>query len=115
MKQLKGNVEDPKLDALHRRLAENSLGGHWQTRERVAKLQPYVCSWSTIYSCLMESGEVVKLGHVGEAAPAGAVLETALASKYVEEGACDRVLCYRPAGVEKFGTLSGGAVLKVVT
>ena len=44
--------------------------------------------------------------------PAGAVLEMALASKYVEEGACDCVLCYRPAGVEKFGTLSGGAVLK---
>ena len=68
MNQLKANVEDPKLDALHRRLAENSLGGHWQTRERVEKLQPYVWSWSVIYSCLMESGEVVKLGHVGEAA-----------------------------------------------
>ena len=61
-------AESPELASLHRRLAENSLSGHWQSRERPAKLEPYVWPWSMIYSCLMESGEVVKLGHVGDAA-----------------------------------------------
>src|SRR5256885_11436607 len=61
-------AETPELAALHRRLAENSLGGHWQSRQRPAKLAAYSWSWSTIYSCLMESGEVVKLGHIDDAA-----------------------------------------------
>ena len=68
MSQLKETAEDPRLEALHRRLAENSLGGHWQSREAAAKLQPYLWRWSVIYSCLMESGEVIKLGHVDDAA-----------------------------------------------
>jgi gentisate 1,2-dioxygenase len=61
-------ADNPRLEALHRRLAENSLGGHWQSRTRPPKLQPYVWPWSVIYSCLMESGEVIQLGHVGDAA-----------------------------------------------
>ena len=61
-------ADSPELEALHRRLKENSLSGHWQSRERPGKLEPYVWSWSTIYSCLMESGEVVKLGHIDDAA-----------------------------------------------
>jgi gentisate 1,2-dioxygenase len=61
-------AEDPRLEALHRRMAENSLGGHWQPRQRAAKLAPFLWPWSVIYSCLMESGEVIKLGHIGDAA-----------------------------------------------
>lgn len=61
-------TENPRLEALHRRMAENSLGGHWQDRQMAAKLAPFLWPWSVIYSCLMESGEVVKLGHAGDAA-----------------------------------------------
>jgi len=60
--------ESPELEALHQRLAENSLGGHWQSREKPAKLKPWVWPWAAIYSCLMESGEVVKLGGIDDAA-----------------------------------------------
>lgn len=60
--------QQERIDALHRRMAENSLGGHWQQRERDPELQPFVWSWSSIYSCLMESGEVIRLGHIDEAA-----------------------------------------------
>ena len=60
--------ESPELEALHQRLAENSLGGHWQSREKPPKLKPWVWPWSAIYSCLMESGEVVKLGGIDDAA-----------------------------------------------
>lgn len=60
--------ETPELLALHARLAEHSLGGHWQTRERNPELVPHLWPWSVIYSCLMESGEVVKLGGVEDAA-----------------------------------------------
>ncbi|HWO42279.1 MAG TPA: cupin domain-containing protein [Candidatus Eisenbacteria bacterium] len=59
---------DPRLDALHRRMAEHSLGGHWQPREGKPELVPFLWPWATIYSCLIESGEVVKLGHIDEAA-----------------------------------------------
>ncbi|SRR5438093_13762188 len=62
MQQVSGKTEDPRLEALHRRMAENSLGGHWQSRDKPRTLQPYLWPWSVIYSCLMESGEVVKLG-----------------------------------------------------
>jgi gentisate 1,2-dioxygenase len=68
MSRLNVATENPRLEALHQRMAENSLGGHWQSRERAAPLQPFLWPWSVIYSCLMESGEVVKLGHVGDAA-----------------------------------------------
>lgn len=61
------NVEDARLEALQRRMAENSLAGHWQPRERRVDLQPSLWRWSVIYSCLMEAGEVVQLGHAGEA------------------------------------------------
>jgi 1-hydroxy-2-naphthoate dioxygenase len=68
MSEVKAATEDPRLEALHQRMAENSLGGHWQTRMRSAPLKPFVWPWSVIYSCLMESGEVVKLGHIDDAA-----------------------------------------------
>src|SRR5438445_13187341 len=68
MQQVSGKTEDPRLEALHRRMAENSLGGHWQSRDKPRTLQPYLWPWSVIYSCLMESGEVVKLGHIDDAA-----------------------------------------------
>ena len=68
MSQVNVTKEEPRLEALHRRMAENSLGGHWQPRLSATKLEPFLWPWSVIYSCLMESGEVVKLGHIGEAA-----------------------------------------------
>lgn len=61
-------TQQRRIDELHRVMAENSLGGHWQDRERNAKLVPFLWKWSTIYSCLMESGEVIRLGHIDEAA-----------------------------------------------
>lgn len=64
------STQDPRVDALHRRLAEHSLGGHWQPRQRNPnpKLLPHLWPWETIYSCLIESGEVIKLGGINEAA-----------------------------------------------
>lgn len=61
-------LQQSRIDELHRVMAENSLGGHWQDRERNPKLVPFLWKWSTIYSCLMESGEVIRLGHIDEAA-----------------------------------------------
>jgi gentisate 1,2-dioxygenase len=62
-------LPDPRIEALHRRLAENSLGGHWQPREeKTPNLVPFLWKWSAIYSCLIESGEVIKLGKIDEAA-----------------------------------------------
>jgi gentisate 1,2-dioxygenase len=60
--------EDPRVAALHERMAGYSLGGHWQSRPQQAPLVPFVWSWASIYECLMESGEVIKLGHAGDAA-----------------------------------------------
>ena len=60
--------ETPELNALHARLAQYSLGGHWQKRQTNPNLVPHLWPWSVIYSCLMESGEVVKLGGVDDAA-----------------------------------------------
>jgi gentisate 1,2-dioxygenase len=68
MADLHAVPETPELMALHARLAEYSLGGHWQTREQNRDLVPHLWPWSVIYSCLMESGEVVKLGGIGDAA-----------------------------------------------
>jgi gentisate 1,2-dioxygenase len=59
--------DEARLAALHRRMEENSLGGHWQERERSQKLAPVLWRWKTIKPCLMEAAEVVKLGHVEEA------------------------------------------------
>jgi gentisate 1,2-dioxygenase len=61
-------VETPELAALHRRLAEHSLGGHWQPREKNPDLVAHLWPWSVIYSCLMESGDVVKLGGIDDPA-----------------------------------------------
>jgi len=61
-------TETPELLALHAHLAEHSLGGHWQAREKNPELVPHLWPWSAIYSCLMESGEVVKLGGINDAA-----------------------------------------------
>jgi 1-hydroxy-2-naphthoate dioxygenase len=68
MSDLHSAPESAELQALHARLAEYSLGGHWQTREQNPDLVPHLWPWSAIYSCLMESGEVVKLGGVEDAA-----------------------------------------------
>ena len=62
------NTDDPRLEELHRIMAENSLAGHWQPRQPTPALQPHLWRWPVVYSCLMESGEVVKLGHIDEAA-----------------------------------------------
>ena len=68
MSDLHGVPETPELNALHARLAQYSLGGHWQTRETNPDLVAHMWPWSVIYSCLMESGEVVKLGGIDDAA-----------------------------------------------
>lgn len=60
-------TREERLEALQRRLAENSLAGHWQPRQRPVPLKPHVWRWSTIYSCLLEAGEVIDLGGAGEA------------------------------------------------
>mgnify|MGYP001226259567 CR=1 FL=1 len=61
-------TDDPRLEKLHNILAANSLAGHWQPRQPNPELEPYLWRWPVVYSCLMESGEVVKLGHIDEAA-----------------------------------------------
>ncbi|MDX1483790.1 MAG: cupin domain-containing protein [Alphaproteobacteria bacterium] len=68
MSEAEASSGDPRVEALHRRMAEYSLGGHWQPREQPARLVPFVWPWERIYECLMESGEVIKLGHAGDAA-----------------------------------------------
>ena len=68
MSDLHAVPETPELKTLHNRLAEYSLGGHWQAREKNPDLVPHLWPWSVIYSCLMESGEVVKLGGIDDAA-----------------------------------------------
>ena len=55
-------VENPRLEALHQRLAGNSLSGHWQERQRRPEMKPQVWHWPVIYSCLQEAGEVIQLG-----------------------------------------------------
>jgi gentisate 1,2-dioxygenase len=68
MSDLHAVPETGELQALHARLAEHSLSGHWQTRVKNPDLLPHLWPWSEIYSCLMESGEVVKLGGIDDAA-----------------------------------------------
>ena len=70
MSQVKATPQDDRIEALHRRMAEHSLGGHWQPRRRnpSPKLVAHLWPWETIYSCLEESGEVIKLGRIGDAA-----------------------------------------------
>jgi len=70
MSQAEAETQDPRIDALHQRMAEHSLGGHWQARRRnpSPKLVPHLWPWSIIYDCLMESGEVIKLGRIDEPA-----------------------------------------------
>jgi gentisate 1,2-dioxygenase len=68
MSEAEARSEDPRVEALHRRMAGYSLGGHWQHREQAAPLVPFVWTWDSIYECLMESGEVITLGHAGDAA-----------------------------------------------
>jgi gentisate 1,2-dioxygenase len=63
-----GKHVDERLEALHKRLAANSLSGHWQRRERPQPLQPYLWPWAVIHSCLEESGDVVELSSAGDAA-----------------------------------------------
>ncbi|MBM4298002.1 MAG: cupin domain-containing protein [Deltaproteobacteria bacterium] len=59
---------DQRLEALHNRLAANSLSGHWESRARPQPLKPFLWSWDVIRSCLEESGEVVELGSANDAA-----------------------------------------------
>ena len=68
MSQVAEKAEDPRIEALHQRMAKYSLGGHWQPRPRKLELVPFVWSWSSIYSCLMESGEVIRLGGIDDPA-----------------------------------------------
>lgn len=68
MSDLHAVPDTPELQRLHARLDEYSLGGHWQSRERNPELLPHLWPWSVIYSCLMESGDVVKLGGIDDAA-----------------------------------------------
>ncbi len=70
MSEAASETQEERIEALHRRMAENSLGGHWQSRRRdpSPKLVPHLWPWETVYSCLEESGEVIKLGHIDEAA-----------------------------------------------
>ena len=51
------------LQALEERLGENSLSGHWMPRlQPRPELQAWVWRWSTIYSCLQDSGDLTDLG-----------------------------------------------------
>ena len=70
MSELASETLEERVKALHRRMAEHYLGGHWQPRRRnpSPKLVPHLWPWSIIYDCLMESGEVIKLGRIDEAA-----------------------------------------------
>ncbi len=68
MSEVATETQDKRVEALHRRMAKSSLGGHWQPRKAPPKLVPFVWQWSDIYECLMESGEVITLGHIDEAA-----------------------------------------------
>lgn len=61
-------TENPRLEALHQVMSENSLAGHWQSRERVPDLVPWLWPWQVIESCLIESGEVIRLGEADSAA-----------------------------------------------
>ena len=62
-----GQTVDERLEDFHRRLADSSLAGHWQTRDQVPKLKPWVWRWKDIYAALIESGELVQMGGAGEA------------------------------------------------
>jgi 1-hydroxy-2-naphthoate dioxygenase len=68
MSDLHAVPDTPELQKLHERLDGYSLAGHWQTREKNPDLMPHLWPWSVIYSCLMESGEAVKLGGIDDAA-----------------------------------------------
>src|SRR4030095_88430 len=71
MSDLPAVPETPELNALHARLAEYSLGGHWQTRESNPDLVPHLWPWSVIYSWLIESGEGVQVRGLDDAAARG--------------------------------------------
>lgn len=58
---------DARLNALHQRMAAISLSGHWQERESLAELVPWVWRWRDIYDCLQEAGEVMKIGGAEDA------------------------------------------------
>ena len=62
MSDAEAKCDNSRLDALHQRLAEYSLGGHWQPRARPAPLVPHLWNWASIHECLIESGEVIELG-----------------------------------------------------
>ena len=68
MTQTEELTQDQRVEALHNRLAEHSLGGHWQDRERAPALVPHVWPWEAIHTCLVESGKVIALGHAADAA-----------------------------------------------
>jgi len=68
MSDLHAVPDTPELRKLHARLDEYSLAGHWQSRTKNPDLVPHLWPWSVIYSCLMESGDVVKLGGIDDAA-----------------------------------------------
>jgi len=51
-----------RIKDLDERLKKNSLGGHWQRVERPGPIDALMWHWDDIYSGLIESGEVVRLG-----------------------------------------------------
>jgi gentisate 1,2-dioxygenase len=62
-----GYLQNEKVTALDRRMAENYLTGHWQTGgEQEEDLKPWLWRWPVIYSCLQEAGQVVPLGKVDD-------------------------------------------------
>ncbi len=58
---------DERLEEFQRRLAESSLAGHWESRDQIPKLKPFVWRWKDIHSALMESGELVSMGGAEDA------------------------------------------------
>jgi gentisate 1,2-dioxygenase len=56
------NYEDPRVQALHKMMAENSLSGHWLHGTPAPELEPRAWPWKVIRDCLEESGEVVEVG-----------------------------------------------------
>lgn len=59
--------EDERVLALHERMRQSSLQGHWQMDRRPEELKPWVWRWADVYECVVESGEVVPIGAQGSA------------------------------------------------
>ena len=60
-------LEDERVHALHERMKQSSLRGHWQMDRRPQELKPWIWRWADVYECVVESGEVVPIGGQGSA------------------------------------------------